>query len=169
MTAPQLSVEPLSKAHDVSSFDSSSAVLNEFLKRYARQNEKKGGSRTYVAVENGEIVGFYSLAAGNILHESAADGLKAGLGKNPIPTVLLARLAIDKSSEGKGLGARLLKDALLRSISVARTVGVRAVLVHAKDERAKTFYEHFGFEPLTNNPLHLFLLTKDIEGQLSRS
>lgn len=165
MTAPTCAIEPLSNAHDVASFDSSSADLNEFLKRYARQNEKKGGSRTYVAVEAGNVIGFYSLAAGNILHETAADGLKAGLGRNPIPTLLLARLAVDRSSEGKGLGARLLKDALLRAESVARAVGVRAVVVHAKDERAKTFYEHFGFEPLPNNPLHLFLLIKDIAGQ----
>jgi GNAT superfamily N-acetyltransferase len=163
--APTLSIEPLTKAHDVASFESSSADLNEFLKRYARQNEKKGGSRTYVAVEGGKLAGFYSLAAGNILHETAAHGLKAGLAKTPIPTLLLARLAVDKSFENKGLGARLLKDALLRALSVARTVGVRAVVVHAKDERARAFYEHFGFESLPNNPLHLFLLTKDIEEQ----
>lgn len=160
------SIEAIAKSHDLALFESTSSDLNEFLKRYARQNEKKGGSRTYVAVEGGKVIGYYSLAASSVLHELAADGLKAGLGKNPIPALLLARLAVDKTCSGKGIGARLLQDALLRALSVSRSIGVRAVIVHAKDENAKAFYEHFGFLSLPDNQLHLYLATKDVEANL---
>lgn len=166
MTGPAFSIEAIAKAHDVTVFESTSSDLNDFLKRFARQNEKKGGSRTYVAVEGAKVVGYYSLAASSVLHELAADGLKAGLERNPIPTLLLARLAVDKRCSGIGIGARLLRDALSRALSVSRKVGVRAVIVHAKDESAKAFYERFGFLPLPDNQLHLYLSTKDIEANL---
>lgn len=159
-------IEAIARAHDLTLFESTSSDLNDFLKRYARQNEKKGGSRTYVAVEDGIVIGYYSLAASSVLHELAADGLKAGLGRNPIPALLLARLAVDKSCRRKGIGARLLKDALSRALSVSRSVGVRAMIVHAKDDNAKAFYEHFGFLALPDNPFHLYLATRDIEANL---
>lgn len=165
MTSSLLTIVAIDKTHDVASFESSSPDLNEFLRRYARQNEKKGGSRTYVAIENNRVVGYYSLAAGHVLHELAADGLKAGLGKTPIPVLLLARLAVDGTHLGKGLGARLLKDALLRALSASQSIGIRAVIVHAKDDVARSFYEHFGFEPMPGNRLHLFVLIKDISIQ----
>lgn len=109
------------------------------------------------------MVGYYALAAGSVEPAQAPERVKKGLARHPIPVILLARLAVDRREHGNGLGKALLKDALIRAAGAATAIGARAVLVHAKDEEARTFYEHFDFEPSPTDPLHLFLLMKDLQ------
>ena len=153
---------PLTKDHDRSSFDCGVAALNDYLKMYALQNQKKHAARTYVATRAKRIVGYYSLAYGSVSLEEAPQSVKSGLPRYPIPVILLARLAVDLTEQGGGLGAALLKDALLRTIQAAEIAGLRAILVHAKDDSAKRFYEKFGFEPSPIDAFHLFLRLSDI-------
>jgi GNAT superfamily N-acetyltransferase len=156
----------LTKDHDRNSFDCGVAALNDYLKKYALQNQKKHAARTYVATRGNRIVGYYTLAYGSVSLEEAPQIVKAGLPRHPIPVILLARLAVGSSEQGHGLGAALLKDALLRTIQAAEIAGLRAILVHAKDDAAKRFYEKFGFEPSPIDVYHLFLRLSDILSSL---
>lgn len=157
---------PLSKDHDRNSFDSGVPALNEYLKKYALQNQKKYAARTYVATRGNRVVGFYSLAYGSVSLDEAPQTVRSGLPRHPVPIILLARLAVDLSEQGRGLGAALLKDALLRALQAAEIAGLRAMLVHAKDDSAKRFYEKFGFEPSPIDEYHLFLKLADIVSSL---
>jgi GNAT superfamily N-acetyltransferase len=141
--------------------------LNEYLKQYALQNQRKNAARTYVATRGDRVVGYYTLAYGSVSLAEAPPSVKVGLAKYPIPIILLARLAVDVTERGQGLGAGLLKDALLRTVQAAEIAGLRAVLVHAKDDAAKTFYLKFGFEPSSVDPYHLFLKVSDIIASLT--
>ena len=152
----------LTKDHDRTPFDCSVPALNDYLKKYALQNQKKYAARTYVATRGDRVVGYYSLAYGSVSVEEAPPSVKSGLPRHPIPVILLARLAVDSTEQRSGLGAALLKDALLRTIQAAEIAGLRAVLVHAKDDSAKRFYEKFGFEPSPVDDFHLFLRVSDI-------
>lgn len=152
----------LTKDHARNSFDCGVTALNDYLKRYALQNQKKHAARSYVATRGNRIVGYYSLAYGSVSLEEALQSVKSGLPRHPIPVILLARLAVDSTEQGSGLGAALLKDALLRTIQAAEIAGLRAMLVHAKDASAKRFYEKFGFEPSPIDAYHLFLRFADI-------
>jgi GNAT superfamily N-acetyltransferase len=152
----------LTKDHDRNSFDCGVPALNDYLKKYALQNQKKHAARTYVAIRGNQIVGYYSLAYGSVSLEEAPQSVKSGLPRHPIPVILLARLAVDSTEQGRGLGAALLKDALLRTIQAAEIAGLRAILVHAKDDAAKRFYEKFGFEPSPIDTYHLFLRLTDV-------
>lgn len=152
----------LIKDHDRSAFDCGVPALNDYLKKYALQNQTKHAARTYVATRGNRIVGYYSLAYGSVSLEEAPQNVKSGLPRHPIPVILLARLAVDSTEQGHGLGAALLKDALLRTIQAAEIAGLRAMLVHAKDDAAKSFYEKFGFEPSPIDAYHLFLRVSDI-------
>jgi len=116
----------------------------------------------YVAHRVKKIVGYYALAAAGVEPDEAPKRVAKGLARHPIPVVLLARLAVDARERGKGLGAALLRDALIRSYSAAGQIGARAVVVHAKDDEARAFYEHFDFEPSPSDSLHLFILMKDL-------
>ena len=156
----------LTKDHDRNAFDCGVPALDDYLKKYALQNQKKNAARTYVATRGNRIVGYYSLAYGSVSLEEFPHSVKAGLAKHPIPVILLARLAVDSTEQGSGLGAALLKDALLRTIQAADIAGLRAMLVHAKDESAKRFYEKFGFEPSPVDAYHLFLRLSDILSSL---
>lgn len=159
--------KPINKGHVRSEFDCGVTELNEYLKRYALQNQKKNAAKTYVVADNKErIVGYYTLVFGSVKSEETSADISAGLGNYPIPIILLARLAVDIQEKGKGLGKALLRDALLRSIAASEIAGLRAFLVHAKDETAKNFYEKFGFRPAPNNPLHLFMKMSDIKASL---
>jgi len=120
----------------------------------------------YVAHRAGRVVGYYALAAASVELEEAPARVKKGLARRPIPVILLARLAVALSEQGRGLGAALLRDALNRIGSAADQIGARAVLVHAKDDEAKSFYQHYDFEPSPTDPLHLFLLMKDLRAVL---
>jgi len=157
-----LAVEPLTGAHDTANFDCGQQELNGYLQRRALGDQKAGGSRTFVAHEDGRVIAYYSLAAGSVEHAEAPDRIKKGMGLYAIPVFLLARLAVDLQSQGADLGAAMLKDALTRCVRAAEEVAVRAVLVHAKDEDARGFYERFDFEASPTDPLHLFLLMKDL-------
>ncbi len=154
--------ETLNRKHDRALFDCGVEPLNDYLKKYAWQNQRKNSARTYVATRGNRIVGYYSLAFGSILYEEAPESVSTGLGKYPIPIVLLARLAVDEGEKGKGLGAGLLQDALRRAVQASEIAGLRAILVHAKDDPAKAFYEKFDFEPSPLNEYHLYLLISQI-------
>jgi GNAT superfamily N-acetyltransferase len=156
----------LTKDHDRNAFDCGVPSLNDYLKKYALQNQKKHVARTYVATRANRIVGYYSLAYGSVSLEEAPQSVTSGLPRHPIPVILLARLAVDSTEQGRGLGAALLKDALLRTIQAAEIAGLRAMLVHAKDDFAKRFYEKFGFEPSRIDAYHLFLRLSDILSSL---
>jgi GNAT superfamily N-acetyltransferase len=162
------SVEPISEIHDCSQFDCGGhESLNDWLKRFALGNQRNESARTYVVHRNHLVAGYYSISAGSVSVEEAPARISKGLARHPIPVILLARLAIDKSEKGTGLGKALLKDALLRTTRAADIVGARAVLVHAIDEAARMFYLHFGFEPSPIHELQLMLLMKDLRKSLS--
>jgi GNAT superfamily N-acetyltransferase len=155
-------IEKLRREHQLDSFDCGNESLNRFLKRQAWDSQQAHSAQTYVLAKELAVGGYYSLAAGSVTHEQATDRAKKGLARHPIPVILLARLAVDVSLQGKKIGPALLKDALLRAASAADTIGARAVLVHAKNDSAKGFYEHFNFEPSPSDPYHLTLMTKDL-------
>ena len=156
-------VELLSERHAVGDFDCAThPSLNEWLKRYAIANQKNESARTYVVCRGKDVVGYYSLAAGSVSREEAPERIVRGLARHPVPVVLLARLAVDRREQGRGLGKALLKDAVLRIAAAADLIGVRAVLVHAIDKRASEFYRRFGFEESPLDEFHLMLLMKDL-------
>lgn len=157
---------PLNKHHELSTFDCGAAALDDYLRKYALQNHKNRSARTYVTTRDNRVVGYYTLAAGSVGREQVPERVAKGLAKYSVPIILLARLAIDRTEQGKGLGAALLKDALLRAIQAADLVGCRAVLVHAKDQTAQAFYRKFNFESSPVDELHLYLLIKDIQATL---
>lgn len=161
-------VQKIDAFHDVGAFDSGKEPLDRFLQRHALINQKADSARTYV-VCRGErrVVGHYSLAVGAVEHADAPGRVGRGLARHPIPVMLLARLAIARSEQGNGLGKALLKDALLRTAQAADIVGIRALLVHAKDDEARAWYERFDFERSPNDPYHLFLLMKDLRALLA--
>ena len=156
------SIEKLRRDHVLDSFDCGKEDLNRFLKRQAWNSQQAHSAQTYVLAKDLRVLGYYSLAAGAVTHDEATERVKKGLARHPIPVILLARLAVDVSIHGKGVGSALLKDALLRTAQAADTIGARALLVHAKDESAKAFYQHFTFETSPSDPYHLLLITKEL-------
>jgi GNAT superfamily N-acetyltransferase len=162
-------VEKLTAEHDLSAFDCGThESLNHWLKRFALTNERNESARTYVVHRNRSVVGYYSISAGSVSREEAPARVAKGLARHPIPVIVLAKLAVDKAEKGKKLGEALLKDALARIAQAADIVGARAVLVHAIDERARGFYEHFDFEPSPVHRLQLMLLMKDLRKALGK-
>jgi GNAT superfamily N-acetyltransferase len=159
---PLSPIEKLQPTHEVDSFDCGKEPLNGFLKRFALVNQRNGSSQTYVACRGQRVVAYYSLAVGSVMHETAPGRVTRGLARHPVPVMLLTRLAVDRAEQGTGIGRGLLKDALLRTVQAADIAGIRALLVHAKDEEAKAWYLKYDFEPSPSDPLHLFLLLKDI-------
>jgi len=155
-------IEKLRREHLLDSFDCGKEDLNRSLKRQAWNSQQAHSAQTYVLVKDLRVLGYYSLAAGSVTHEEATERVRRGLARHPIPVILLARLAVDASVHDKGLGSALLKDALLRTAQAADAIGARALLVHAKDDTAKAFYEHFTFEASPSDPYHLLLIMKDL-------
>lgn len=155
--------EPLRGKHRLEGFDCGEESLSVWLLRYARQAEATGSARVFVTTDEGRVVGYYALAAGQVEPANATARLRKGQPKRrPIPVVILARLAVDTAHQARGLGRSLLQDALFRCAAAAREVGVRACVVHALPE-ARAFYEAFGFEASPSDSLHLALLMKDLE------
>ncbi len=154
-----LRIELLNRSHRREGFDCGEASLNEFLCRYARQNDAKDISRTYVLLDGDSpnIVGYYTLCSGSVSFDSIPDNMARKLPRYPIPTAHIARLAIDRHRQGEKLGALLLADALKRILDVAENMGMHAVTVQALHASAAAFYNAFGFEPFQDDPLHLFL------------
>lgn len=170
MTAPSGPlgrVEKLSASHALGDFDCGQEPLDRFLKRFALANQASGGAQTYVVCRaGGRVVGYYSLSVGAVEHAAAPARVTKGLARHPVPVMLLARLAVERAEQGRGLGKALLKDALLRTNQAADIAGIRALLVHAKDEAARAWYASFDFEPSPTDPYHLFLLMKDLRAIL---
>jgi predicted N-acetyltransferase YhbS len=156
-----LGPELLDAAHAVATFDCCVSALNDYLARQALADQRADKTRTFVATRGGRVAGFFSLAAASVEPESAIARLAKGQGAQAIPVILLARLAVDLSEQGRGVGRGLLVEALARCAQAADIIGARAVLVHAKTARARAFYARFGFEASPTNPLHLVILMKD--------
>lgn len=159
-------VAKLCASDGVDAFDCGSPALDQFLQRYALVNQKANSAQTYVCCVEGVVVGFYSLVVGSVDFESAPSRVTKGLARHPVPVMILARLAVDQSHQRKGLGQALLKDALLRTAQAADIAGVRALLVHAKDEAARQWYESWEFESSPTDSFHLFLMLKDLKSLL---
>lgn len=164
-----LRIEKLRREHNVDLFDCGQEPLNRFLVRYALQNQQAEGSQTYVALADDEVVGFYTLVVAQVEYDDAPRRLGKGLAKHPIPLMLVARLALATNRQGKGLGPGLLKDAMMRTLPAADIAGIGAMVVHAKDDAARAFYERFDFIPSPSDPYHLFLLLKDIRSLIAHS
>jgi GNAT superfamily N-acetyltransferase len=158
MQAPTL----LSGEHDLMGFDSGVPSLNDWLKRRARANQASGASRTYVVADGSRVIGYYCLASGAIAVTDAPSALRRNM-PDPIPVTVLGRLAIDRGWRGAGLGTALLQDAVLRTAQAAQIVGARGLLVHAISDRAKEFYERYGFVPSPSNPMTVVLSLKGIQ------
>ena len=152
--------QPLTADHQSNTFNCGETSLDEWLKRRALLNQSNGASRTFVVVDESQLVmGYYALAAGAVHHQDATRSIRQNM-PDPIPVMVLARLAVDIRTQGMQLGAGLLRDAVDRSLAVAKNTGVRALLVHALHERAKQFYLYFGFQASPVHPLTLMLRLK---------
>jgi GNAT superfamily N-acetyltransferase len=158
----ELRIEKLDRSHALEAFDCGREPLNRFLIRYALQSLQAGASQTYVGLADGKVAGYYTLAVGQVEYDDAPQRLTKGLARHPVPIMLLARLAVSASWQSRGLGQGILKDAMLRTLQAAEIAGIRAFAVHAKDDQARNFYEHFDFVPSPSDPYHLFRLLKDI-------
>jgi GNAT superfamily N-acetyltransferase len=158
---------PLNAAHDCTQLDSGSPQLDTWLRERALRNQDAGASRTYVACEGVRVVAFYSLANGAVAHREAPGRLRRNM-PDPIPVMVLGRLAVDREFQRRGLGKALLQDAILRTLQAAEIAGIRAILVHAKDEMAQRFYERLGFIASPANPRTLALPLQDAVAQLTR-
>ncbi len=148
---------PISAAHLWNEFECGQASLDEWLKRRALANQLSGASRTFVAAgQDARVYGYYAMAAGAVSHQQATSGMRRNM-PDPVPVMVLARLAVDRRAQGIKLGAALLQDAVNRAVAVSHNVGVRALLVHALDDRAKQFYQHYGFQASPQHPMTLML------------
>ena len=165
------SPEALDRRHDLDDFDCGAPALNDWLKRHARPAQAAGSARTFVATIDGtKVVGYYALAAAQVEPDEATTRvLKGEPQRRAVPAVLLAWLAVDHRHQSRGLGRSLLRDAVLRSLQAADSIGVRAMLIHAKHEQAGAWYAQYGFEPSPSDPLHLMLLMKDLRAFVDRA
>lgn len=148
-------LEKINEKHKTKSFDCGKKALNDYLIKYAHQNQSKNISNTFVVLRNNLVVGYYTLTFGAVLKESLPK--KNNLPNYPIPVVVLARLAVDKSEQGKGLGKALLKNAILKTIMASEIAGIKAIMVKAKDEEAKSFYQKYDFIESPMDEMILFL------------
>jgi len=157
-----LRIEKLTRQHVLDGFDCGHEALNRFLLRFAWPNQQANASQTYVGLDDNAVIGFYTLVVGEVAYDGAPQRLTKGLARHPVPIMLLARMGVRADLQGRGIGAGLVKDAMLRTIAAADIAGIRAFVVHAKDDAARAFYAHLGFVPFTDLPLTLYRLIKDI-------
>jgi GNAT superfamily N-acetyltransferase len=149
--------QPLAAEHRVDDFSCAEPSLDEWLRRRALVNQMTGASRTFVVTnELSQVLAYYALAAGAVSHQESPGNIRRNM-PDPVPVMVLARLAVDQRLQGRQIGGALLKDALQRAVLVAQNIGVRALLVHAINERARQFYSHYGFVPSPANPMTLML------------
>ncbi|HKY19928.1 MAG TPA: GNAT family N-acetyltransferase [Vicinamibacterales bacterium] len=166
MTSARISApEHLKAEHDLNPFDCGTPELDVWLKRRALQNEALGASRTYVVTAEGRVVGYYALANGAVTHKNVSAKTRRNM-PDPIPVMVLARLAVDKPFQGQGLGAALVRDALLRTFNASQIAGIRAVLLHAISADAKCFYEKFGFYECPVDPMTMMITLAEVEKNL---
>ncbi len=153
LSAPQ----PLGTAHQLTGFDCGETVLDAWLKQRAMANQLSGATRTFVVCgDGGRVYGYYAMAAGAVAHQLATSSVRRNM-PDPVPVMVLARLAVDRAARGIHLGAALLQDAVSRAVAVSHNAGVRALLVHALNDSAKQFYEHYGFAASPAHPMTLML------------
>ena len=165
--APAISApQHLNDRHDCSSFDCGEPALNDWLRQQALKNEARGASRTYVTGVKRRVVGYYALATGAVAR-AAATGNVRGQMPEPIPVIIIGRLAVDAHHHGQGLGYGLLRDALLRTLQVAAQAGIRAVLLHAMTPDAKTFYQRAGSHESPVDPMLMMITMDDVEKALA--
>ncbi|WP_277980315.1 GNAT family N-acetyltransferase [Sphingomonas phyllosphaerae] len=157
--------EPLTADHDVESFASGVDGLDRWLKRRALKNQATGASRTFVACQGRRVLAYYALASSAVAMDAAPGRFRRNM-PDPIPLVVLGRLAVDRSEQGKGLGRYLVRDAGQRVIQAADTIGIRGILVHALSLDAKAFYERIGFEPSPLDPMMLVVTLSDLKASL---
>ena len=156
ISAPQ----KISPDHDLSEFHCGEPALDEWLKRRALPNEESGASRTYVVCLENRVVGFYALAVGAVAHAGAPGRIRRNM-PDPVPVMVLGRLAVDESMQGRDIGRGLLRDAILRTMQAAEIAGIRAILVDAISERAKQFYVRAGFTPSPISPMTLMITLEE--------
>lgn len=166
---PRYRIEAIRKDHDRAAFDCGHPFLNEYLAQFARQNDRNGTARAYVLVPEGgnPVAGYYTLSASAIAFATLPDAVRPRLPKYPLPVARIGELAVDKTHKGKGLGAALLLDAFQRVAEASESVAVWAVVVDPIDQRASSFYQHFGFEPLVEGEA-LFLTMGDVKSWLAQ-
>ena len=154
----------ITSSHDVRNFDCGNTALNEFLIKYALSNTSAGIARTYVTtpVDQPTVAGYFSIAAGSVERATVPERVAKGTPQHPIPVALLARLAVDLKFQGQKIGPGLLKHALLKILEASRVIGIRAVLVHAKNQRGADFYAKYGFIPSPIDSFHMMLMMKDV-------
>jgi GNAT superfamily N-acetyltransferase len=163
-------VEPLdSKRHKTDQFGSGEPALDRWLRAYAGQSQRRDVARTFVAADlKHNVVGYYTLVAGELEHAAAPPPVRAGVSRHfPIPVCLIARLAVDGSWQGHGLGRDLLRDAMRRALAASEQIGIRAVVVDAIDEEAVTFYRRHGFELATDDGLTLMVPIAAVRSHLA--
>jgi GNAT superfamily N-acetyltransferase len=159
-------IEKLGRGHHLDTFDCGDEALNRFLSRYALSNQQANASQTYLALADDRVIGFYTLVVGDVAFEYAADRLKKGLARHPIPVMLLARMGVDLSWQGQRISSGLLKDAMRRTVQAADIAGIRAFIVHAKNEQVRDWYMQFDLTPSPSDSLHLYVLVKDLQRRL---
>ena len=171
MPAKAYTIQRLTRQHECGDFDCGAGDLNVFLRKYARQNARKGISQTFVSVlpNDRRVLGYYSLSCGSVSFENLPKDAPGNLPAYPVPVAHLGRLAVDRQWQGRGLGEHLLLDALARSANVANEMGVHAVEVRALDEDARAFYLKYQFTSLVDDKLHLYLPMKLIRKLLLTS
>ncbi len=153
--------QALEARHLLEGFDCGNPGLNDWLIRHARQAQSSGSAKTYVVVEGDRVAGYFSLTVGQADALEVPERMRKGMGRYPIPVVILARLAVSLQDQGKGIGIGMLQEAIRRTVAIAEQAGVRALLTHPVDDAASRFYERFGFEPSPIRAQQLLLLLKD--------
>lgn len=156
-----LGPESLSSKHRLEGFDCGKPSLNDWLLRYARQAQSSGSAKTFVVADQDRVVGYFSLTVGQVDALEAPERLRQGMGQYPLPVLLLARLAVSNSDQGRGIGFGLLQDAIRRTLMIAEQAGIRAMLTHPLDDEAERFYCRFGFVASPLRTGQLLLLLKD--------
>jgi ribosomal protein S18 acetylase RimI-like enzyme len=167
--APRVLLERLDAHHDVSIFDSGNEVLDGWLRRHAIAAQRMDSARAFVATRNGRVIGYFSLTMGSMLRAEAPVKLVRAMPAYPVGMVLLARLAVDQSQQGRGVGAMLLAEALRKAIAAGEVAAARLIVVDAVDEDAAAFYQRYGFVRTPENPLRLYRRMKDVRASLDSS
>jgi GNAT superfamily N-acetyltransferase len=158
--------EPLADHHDLADFSSGELSLDEWLRRRARPNQVSGASRTYVVCENARVIGYYALASGAVTVHMAPGRFRRNM-PEPIPVAVLARLAVDRTRQGQGIGRALFRDAALRILNAADVIGIRGIVVHAISDAAKRFYTALGFDESPREPTTLMVTLADVQAAMT--
>lgn len=157
--------EPLTNGHDCAGFACGREMLDTWLRQRALRNQASGVTRTFVACAAGRVVAYYALASSAVACELATGRLRRNM-PDPIPEVVLARLAVDRAHQGSGLGRALMRDAGQRVMNAADAIGIRGLIVHALDDLAKAFYERLGFDPSPLDPMTLMITLTDLRASV---